>query len=94
MFGNFCCEAEIGWNSPEVFCLSHRLMTGVVSRPVWTCLLSFETQVAMQQGLLDRPEALSILSGLLDNGETGAGTASTDPIDPMTGQLVKMLLRT
>ena len=52
------------------------------------CLLSFETQVAMQQGLLNRPEALSVLSGLLDGSEIGAGTASievTDTHDPTVG---------
>ena len=39
------------------------------------CLLSFQTQIAMQQGLLDRPRALSVLSDLLDPGMPRASTS-------------------
>lgn len=40
------------------------------------CLLSFETQDAMRQGNLNRPLALSVLSGLLDSEETTVPSTS------------------
>ena len=40
------------------------------------CLLSFETQDAMRQGNLNRPLALSVLSGLLDGEETTVSSTS------------------